>query len=166
MTSQITATQFWMLSPQLSLVLLSFVVVGLDLLTRSRAVALVAALIGLLVPLFFTFSLAFSWFGSYPATGFFGMLTVDGFGLFFDFLFLGIGFAMVIVSYGYVGKFLRASLGEYYAIVLMSLTGMMLMGSTTELITIYISFELTSIPLYILAGLSRAGERSAEASVK
>ena len=166
MTSQISATQFWMLSPQLSVVLLSFVVLGLDLLTRSRVVALVAALVGLLVPLFFTLSLAFGWFGSYPATGFFGMLTVDGFALFFDFLFLGIAFAMVIVSYGYVGKFLRCTLGEYYAIILMSVAGMMLMGSTGELITIYISLELTSIPLYILAGLSRRGERSAEASVK
>jgi NADH-quinone oxidoreductase subunit N len=43
---------------------------------------------------------------------------------------------------------------------------MMLMGSTGELITIYISLELTSIPLYILAGLSRTDTRSAEASVK
>src|SRR5579872_2279920 len=109
-----------MLSPELSVVLLSFVVLGLDLLTRSRVVAVVAALVGLLVPLFFTLSLAFGWFGSYPATGFFGMLTVDGFALFFEFLFLGIGFAMVIVSYGYVGKFLRRTLGEYYAIILMS----------------------------------------------
>ena len=42
----------------------------------------------------------------------------------------------------------------------------MLMASTGELITIYISLELTSIPLYILAGLSRSDARSAEAAVK
>src|SRR5205823_5279886 len=47
-----------------------------------------------------------------------------------------------------------------------SVTGMMLMASTTELLSIYISLELTSIPLYVMAGLLRTGERSAEAAVK
>jgi NADH-quinone oxidoreductase subunit N len=43
---------------------------------------------------------------------------------------------------------------------------MMFMAGTNELITIYISLELTSIPLYIMAGLLRTSEHSAEASVK
>ncbi len=42
----------------------------------------------------------------------------------------------------------------------------MFMASTNELITIYISLELTSIPLYVMAGLIRTSERSAEAAVK
>jgi NADH-quinone oxidoreductase subunit N len=50
--------------------------------------------------------------------------------------------------------------------MLFSVTGMMFMASTTELLSIYISFELTSIPLYVMAGLLRTGERSAEAAVK
>src|SRR5258707_14392375 len=50
--------------------------------------------------------------------------------------------------------------------MLFSITGMMFMASTAELITIFISFELTSIPLYVMAGLLRTGERSAEAAVK
>ena len=43
---------------------------------------------------------------------------------------------------------------------------MMFMASTGELISIYISLELTSIPLYVMAGLIRTSERSAEAAVK
>src|SRR5258708_13988651 len=43
---------------------------------------------------------------------------------------------------------------------------MMFMARTAVLITIYISFELTSIPLYVMAGLLRPGERSAEAAGK
>jgi NADH-quinone oxidoreductase subunit N len=43
---------------------------------------------------------------------------------------------------------------------------MMFMASTGELISIYIALELTSIPLYIMAGLIRTSERSAEAAVK
>src|SRR5438270_11001117 len=50
--------------------------------------------------------------------------------------------------------------------MLLSVTGMMFMASTNELITIYISLELASIPLYVMAGLLRTGERSAEAAVK
>lgn len=166
MNSQIGLTQIWMLSPQLAVVILSLVVLGLDLLTRHKNIVWGAAFVGLLVPLALTFTLAFKVWGSYPASAFFRMLTVDNFGIFFDLLFLLIGFAVILVSYQYVEKYLRATPGEYYSIILMSLAGMMLMGSTTELISIYISLELTSIPLYILAGLSRTDARSAEAAVK
>ena len=155
-----------MLSPELSVVVLAFVVLGLDLITKRRDVVTVVALAGLLVPLALTLSLAFNTFGAYPTSAFFGMLVVDKFALFFKFLFLLIGFGVILVSYGYVGKFLRATPGEYYSILLFSLAGMMLMGSTGELISIYISLELTSIPLYILAGVSRSDARSSEAAVK
>ena len=125
------------------------------------------AIIGLLVPTFFTISLATSLFESNrPTTGFFGMLVVDQYGLFFEFLFLLVGFGVMLLSLGYIEKYLRVTPGEFFAVMLFSLAGMMLMGSTGELITIYISLELTSIPLYILAGLSRTDGRSAEAAVK
>ena len=166
MTSHIDAAQIWLLSPELSVVLLSFLVLGLDLITRRKTLVWLVAFLGLIVPTVLTLSLTFNWFGDRPTSGFFGMLTTDSYALFFKFLFLGIGFCVVLVSYQYVEKFLRASPGEYYAIILMSLAGMMLMGGTGELITIYISLELTSFPLYILAGLLRRDSRSAEAAVK
>src|SRR5437660_4123941 len=50
--------------------------------------------------------------------------------------------------------------------MLFATVGGMFMASTSELITIYISLELTSIPLYVMAGLIRFNERSAEAAVK
>ena len=166
MTSTIGLPQIWLLSPELSVVLLSFLVLGLDLITRRKAVTWLTALIGLVIPLALTFSLAFNWFGSRATTGFYGMLVVDGYAIFFKLLFLLIGFCVILVSYRYVEKYLRATPGEYYSIILMSVAGMMLMASSGELITIYISFELASIPLYILAGLSRTDARSAEAAVK
>lgn len=166
MTSHIDAAQIWLLSPELSVVLLSFVVLALDLLTRRKTLVWLVAFVGLIVPTLLTLSLSFKWFGTPPTSGFFGMLTTDAYALFFKYLFLVIGFCVVLVSFQYVEKFLRATPGEYYAIILMSLAGMMLMGGTGELITIYISLELTSIPLYILAGLSRRDGRSAEAAVK
>ncbi|MGO8947218.1 MAG: NADH-quinone oxidoreductase subunit N [Ktedonobacterales bacterium] len=167
MVSQINIEQIWLLSPQLSMVLLGFLVLGLDLVSKQRRLVTTVAIVGLAVPAFFTLSLATSLFASNrPTSGFFGMLIVDQYGLFFDFLFLVVGFGVMLLSLGYIEKRLRASPGEYYSIILFSLAGMMLMGSTGELISIYISFELTSIPLYILAGLSRTDARSAEAAVK
>jgi NADH-quinone oxidoreductase subunit N len=167
MVSQINLEQIWLLSPQLSMVLLGFLVLGLDLVTRRRKLVSAVAIVGLLAPAFFTLSLATNLFASNrPTTGFFGMLVVDQYGLFFDFLFLVVGFGVMLLSLGYIEKYLRATPGEYFSIILFSLAGMMLMGSTGELISIYISLELTSIPLYILAGLSRTDSRSAEAAVK
>jgi len=93
------------------------------------------------------------------------MLVVDQYAIFFQILFLIIASVMILASYDYVGKYVRAD-GEFYTLMLFSVTGMMLLASTGELITIYISLELTSIPLYVMAGLIRANERSAEAAVK
>src|SRR5215467_15977602 len=110
MVSQIDAEQIWLLSPQLSMVILGFLVLGLDLATRRRKLPAVVAIIGLVVPAFFTFSLATNLFVSNrPTTGFFGMLVVDQYALFFDFLFLVIGFGVMLLSYQYVEKYLRAT---------------------------------------------------------
>jgi NADH-quinone oxidoreductase subunit N len=167
MVSQIDAVQIWLLSPQLSMIILGFVVLGLDLVTKRGKLPSAVAIIGLVVPAFFTFSLATNLFVSNrPTTGFFGMLVVDQYALFFDFLFLVIALGVMLLSLGYIEKNLRATPGEFYSIILFSLAGMMLMASTGELISIYISLELTSIPLYVLAGLSRTDTRSAEAAVK
>src|SRR5258708_19337331 len=96
---------------------------------------------------------------------FFNMLVVDSYAVFFQIVFLIIAAVMILASYSYVGKYVKAE-GEFYTLMLLSVTGMMLMASTGELISIYISLELTSIPLYVMAGLIRGSERSAEASVK
>jgi NADH-quinone oxidoreductase subunit N len=154
-----------MLSPELSVTLLGLLVLALDLVVKRPAVVATVAIAGLVVPLGAVLSLAF---GPVPDGGlaFFGMLSVDHYAIFFELLFLLIAAVVGLVSYNYVRQYARATIGEFYALLLFSVAGMMLMASTRELITIYIALELTSIPLYILAGLSRSDERSAEAAVK
>ncbi len=56
--------------------------------------------------------------------------------------------------------------GEFYALLLASTVGMCLMAGATELILAFIAIELTSIPLYILAGYFRDDKRSSEAGMK
>jgi NADH-quinone oxidoreductase subunit N len=153
------------LAPELSLALLALVVMAVDLFVRRRMVTVAVSLLGLIVPLAFVLVQQFSGQYVHPKTVFFGMLIVDQYALFFDVIFLIIAAVMILASYSYIARYVRAE-GEFYTLLLFSVTGMMFMASTNELITIYISLELTSIPLYVMAGLLRTEERSAEAAVK
>ena len=161
----------YLLAPELSLALLAMAVMLVDLFVKRRIVTVTVALIGLIIPLGFAISQVFL-VGPLVANhtlpsnqAFFGMFIADQYALFFDIIFLIIAAVMILSSYSYVGKYVKAN-GEFYTLMLFSVTGMMFMASTTELLSIYISFELTSIPLYVMAGLLRTGERSAEAAVK
>ncbi len=156
-------SDLYLLAPELSLTLLALVVMAVDLFVKRRAVVAGVALIGLAVPIGFTISQALTLSGT--RTAFFGMLVVDQYAIFFKVIFLMIAAVMILASYSYVARYVRAD-GEFYTLMLFSVVGMMLMASTGELITIYISLELTSIPLYVMAGLIRNNEKSAEAAVK
>src|SRR5438876_3014002 len=161
----------YLLAPELSLALVAMGVMLVDLFVKRLTVTVTAALIGLIIPLGFAISQVFL-VGPLVANhtlpsnqAFFGMFIADQYAIFFDIIFLIIAAVMILSSYSYVGKYVKAN-GEFYTLLLFSVTGMMLMASTTELLSIYISLELTSIPLYVMAGLLRTGERSAEAAVK
>src|SRR2546421_9409551 len=151
----------YLLTPELSLTLLALVVMAVDLFVKRRFAIVATALVGLLVPIGFTIALAVT----NPASprAFYNMLLVDNYALFFKMIFLLIAVVMILASYDYVGKYVKA-VGEFYALLLFSVVGMMMMASSGELITVYISLELTSIPLYVMAGLIRYHKPAAEAA--
>ncbi len=161
----------YLIAPELSLTLLAMAVMVVDLFIKRRVVTVTVALVGLIIPMGFAISQVFlvdPLVANHTLPGihaFFGMFTVDQYAMFFDIIFLMIAAVIILSSYSYVGKYVKAD-GEFYTLMLFSVTGMMFLASTTELLTIYISFELTSFPLYVMAGLLRTGERSAEAAVK
>jgi len=90
---------------------------------------------------------------------------VDRYALLFKALFLGTGVAVVLMSVEYVGKKLQNP-GEYYALLVFSVLGSIMMASAGELLTAYIALELLSFSLYALVGLPRGDPRSAEAVTK
>ena len=146
--------------PELSLITFAIVVILLDLFIQRKGLLAVVAIAGLVVSAGFTLAM---WGGSSQAI-FNNMLAVDNFALFFKLLFLGIAALVILASTDYVSKFARFQ-GEYYALVLLSALGMMLMAATAELISIYVALELTSISLYILVGFLK-NPKSTEASLK
>ena len=124
------------------------------------------AVLGLAVPLVFSLML---WFDlsagdTMQMHGMFNTLVVDKFSLFFKFLLIAAAGVVILSSTDYVKKFERFQ-AEYYALVLFATTGMMLLASTTELITIYISLELTALPIAALAAFMR-NSRSTESGMK
>src|SRR6266849_6114463 len=158
-------SDLYLLSPELSLTLLAMAVLLVDLFVKRREVTVTVALVGLIIPAAFAISQALTLDFSVSHHAFFNMLVVDQYAVFFKIVFLLIAAVMILASYSYVDKYVKSG-AEFYTLMLLSVTGMMLLASTGELISIYISLELTSIPLYVMAGLIRANERSAEAAVK
>ena len=61
---------------------------------------------------------------------------------------------------------LRINHGEFYALVLLATAGMMLMVASVDLLTLFLGFELMSIPIYVLAGFDRRKLRSNESALK
>lgn len=55
---------------------------------------------------------------------------------------------------------------EYEPLLLLSATGMALLGAAADLITLFVALEILSIALYVLAGFARRDRRSQEASIK
>ena len=147
-------------TPELSLAAFAIIVILLDLVIQRKGWLIVVSIVGIVVSAGFTLAM---WGGS-PQAIFNNMLAVDNFALFFKLLFLGIAALVILSSVDYVSKFARFQ-GEYYALILISTLGMMLMAATTELISLYIALELTSISLYVLVGFLK-DSKSSEASLK
>ena len=98
-------------------------------------------------------------------TAFSGMVVLDGFSSFLDVLFLASGLLGIALAYGYLRR-MGIERGEYYALLLFSVTGMMLMAQAANLIVIFLALELLSIPLYVLAAFARPRLDSEEAGLK
>ncbi|MCH8194818.1 MAG: NADH-quinone oxidoreductase subunit N [Chloroflexi bacterium] len=94
-----------------------------------------------------------------------GLFLVDNFAVFFKVFLLAVGAFMVLASAEYVKKNLTRP-GEFYGILLFSILAMMTMTAAGELLTAYISLELFSFSLYILAAYAIHRPKSVEAGLK
>jgi NADH-quinone oxidoreductase subunit N len=126
---------------------------------RKGLTALLAAL-GLAISLGVTLSQV-----GLAQTGFNNTIVQDGFSTFVNALLLLSGLLGIALSYGYVRR-MGLARGEFYTLLLFSLTGMMLMAQAADLITVFLALELLSIPLYVLAAFARPKADSEEAGLK
>jgi len=158
----LTPQDYQVLTPYILLTVWACILLLVDLFipkSRKGITALLSAL-GLAVTLGFTLSQI-----GREGVGFSGMVVLDGFSTFLNALLLVSGILGVALAYGYV-KRMGLERGEYYTLLLFSVTGMMLMAQAADLIIVFIALELLSIPLYVLAAFARTNLRSEEAGMK
>jgi NADH-quinone oxidoreductase subunit N len=98
-------------------------------------------------------------------TAFQGALTVDGFGMFFNWIFIVSTLIVAIVSYKYL-QVEGEHHGEYYALLLFAQCGMYFLAAGTDLITLFIGLELMALCFYVMVGFLRGEKRSNEAAIK
>lgn len=98
-------------------------------------------------------------------SGFGGFILVDGFSRFLVPLFAVTGIFAIALAYDYL-KGMGIQRGEYYTLLLFSISGMMLMASAGDLVIIFLALELLSIPLYILSGFASPKAHSEESALK
>lgn len=92
-------------------------------------------------------------------------LILDQFALFFTFIVLiSTGF-VILLSMKYI-SLQDTNHGEFYALLLLALSGVMIMVSSPDLLVIILGLEVLSISSYALTGLKRNDEKSSEAAVK
>jgi NADH-quinone oxidoreductase subunit N len=96
---------------------------------------------------------------------FYGMFVTDAFGLFMKTLVLVGSAVAVIMSLRYNDEH-RIARFEFPVLILLAATGMMLMVSASDLITLYLGLELQSLSLYVVASFDRDSVRSTEAGLK
>ena len=122
-------------------------------------------LIGLAMTCVFLVYLWTQWQLTGPQETAYGMVRIDGFGLFFSFILMMVGALTVLYSMAFLERE-EADRSEFYALVLFCLAGMLIMLHTTHLIMVLIGLEVFSLALYVLTGLTRMRVRSVEAALK
>jgi NADH-quinone oxidoreductase subunit N len=157
------AADYIRILPEIVLAIFGMIVMVLDPLLDERgsqrtlgAVALIGSLAALVATLFQA---------QYPGLGFWNMVQVDSFSVFFHFLVAAVTAVVILTSFEYM-QVQRIRAGEYYALILFGAVGMSLMSSAVELVLIFIALEISSISTYILAGFRRRAAISSESSVK
>lgn len=157
-----TLKDFLSLLPHTVLLVWASLLLLADLFIPKNRKAITALLAGL--GLLVTFILVIRQWGG-QSLAYNQMVVVDNFAVFLNGLFALTGLVSILIAYDYLNR-MGIQKGEYYVLLLFSVSGMMLMASAADLIMVFLALELLSIPLYILSALAIPRSESAEAALK
>lgn len=162
------ADYIWALLPEIVLSLAAMAVLLAGVFTEDRDTTLPGdasplgwlALAGILAA-----AIANGWLYGVTEAGTQGMVAVDNFRLFANWLLLGGAGLTIVLSFPYVSRH-RFQIGEFYALLLLATVGMMFMASSRNLILLFLGLETMSVAAYVLTAYNRRDRRSAEAGLK
>ncbi len=95
----------------------------------------------------------------------FGVIVADNFALFVTITLVIVGILTIMFSSPVVKRD-GLPKGDFYALILFSIVGMMMMASANDLLVIFIGLEIMSIAVYVLTGIRRDDPRATEAAFK
>lgn len=151
-----------LIAPEIVLICTAFMLLMLDLIIKRKEIIAFTGVIGTLVSAFISYKL---YAGGWSDSTFMGMFIFDGYAYFFNLIFYISIILTIFISLKYM-VIEKASLGEYYALILFSASGMMIMVGAADLIVLYLGLELMALSTYILTGFLRTRLRSSEAALK
>lgn len=153
---------FAAIAPELILMLAGIVVllVGLSLRRGPYTTLVTLSLVGIAVSAASVFA-----FWSRPTTAFAETVLSDQFAQMVRLILLGIAGIAVLMADPYMQE-KRIHFPEYFALVLFSTVGGMVMASAQDLMVLFVGLEILSLSMYVMAGLARAETRSQEAALK
>lgn len=162
MTDYVTTLRidFGLILPELLLLAAASVILLFAFTRKIDAFAPVIAALGLTGALLLALG---QW--SSPGTGFAGMVTVDRFGVGIKILCLLASSLSLLLAYRYL-QHKGIERPEFYALLLISTFGMIVMGNSTDLVVLLLGLEIMSVPLYVMAGFHKRSLESNEAGIK
>jgi NADH-quinone oxidoreductase subunit N len=95
----------------------------------------------------------------------FGVIAADNFGLFVTIVLAIVGVLTIMFSSQVLERDGLPS-GEYYALVLFAIVGMIMMATATDLLVIFIALEVLSLSVYVLTAIRRDHLPGTEAAFK
>ena len=98
-------------------------------------------------------------------SGFYGGVLMDRFAIYFFYLFLVGAAVAILMSVRYL-EVEHESHGEFYALILFAVVGMMCMACGFDIVLLFIGLELMALSTYVLVGFLRRDKRSNEAALK
>ncbi|MCA1583686.1 MAG: NADH-quinone oxidoreductase subunit N [Acidobacteria bacterium] len=98
-------------------------------------------------------------------TSSFGVLAADNYALFVNLVLVAVGILTVVFSSQTLERD-HIPAGEFYALMLFSIVGMMLMAQATDLLLLFLALETMSIAVYVLTGIRRDQLQSTEGAFK
>jgi len=159
------------IKPEITISITLLLVVIFDIIfNENKKIVWLITLFGVFIALIFTsLNLLVEGYAFSPVDGShnFGLLTLDSFGSFFKVIVL-VSTLLILYFSNNSNEIINTGKrqGEYYALMLGMLLGMLFMTSASDLIMVYLSMELLSLSSYVLAGFLKLRDRDSEASLK
>ncbi len=157
---------FWALAPEISLTFWALVILLVDVFQRgegsepARDSIAWLTVVGVLVT-----AVANGWLLTLEEASPVGVIALDSFRVYSNFIFLAATLLFVPLSWKYLGDE-KMRHGEIFPLILLATVGMMFFAGTRDLMLIFLGLELMSVAVYVLTGLNRRDRRSAEAALK